>query len=462
MPIPERLNPTFASSLPQAQVQSDPIEEARRRLIVALDVPSAADAIHLVNQLEPSCHWFKVGLELFVAAGPAVLEPLVARGHSIFLDLKFNDIPNTVAGAVRSAAALGVRMMTIHASGGPAMLAAAQAALEGMPDPPQLLAVTVLTSMDQAQTAAVGLERSPAEQVELLARMGLEAGIRGFVCSPQEVAALRAITGPEGVLVIPGIRPAGGDSGDQKRIATPGGGAAARRELPGRRPADHAGRGSPCGRRSDSRRDGRGSRRIGTGGKKPGSKPGFLYASNLKRYLKFLVEVAYRARNVDSAGDAALAVLDALDDARRLVALGTVSRLRRVHYLLAVTCFCNLCHLSGASPSRGCLCTHPPGRTASTARTYAASHRNLIAWKERDSLPSVYMTVASCGVSSTARRPPGTTIASRAPVLQLAARQAPKQVLPPALQRELRQAELQPVWLPEHRPGWHPAGIQVS
>ena len=90
-----------------------------------------------------------------------------------------------------------------------------------MPDPPQLLAVTVLTSMDQAQVQAAGLERSPAEQVELLARMGLDAGISGFVCSPQEVAALRAITGPEGVLVIPGIRPAGGDKGDQKRIATP-------------------------------------------------------------------------------------------------------------------------------------------------------------------------------------------------------------------------------------------------
>ena len=93
---------------------------------MALDVPSAEAAIDLVNQLEPSCHWFKVGLELFVAAGPAVLEPLVARGHSVFLDLKFHDIPNTVAGAVRSAAGLGVRMMTVHASGGPAMLAAAR------------------------------------------------------------------------------------------------------------------------------------------------------------------------------------------------------------------------------------------------------------------------------------------------------------------------------------------------
>jgi orotidine-5'-phosphate decarboxylase len=197
------------------------MEEARRRLIVALDVPSAAAAIGLVNQLEPSCHWFKVGLELFVAAGPAILEPLAERGHSVFLDLKFHDIPNTVAGAVRSAAGLGVRMINVHASGGPAMLAAAKAALEGLPDPPQLLAVTVLTSMDQAQANAAGLDRTPGEQVELLARMCLEAGIRGFVCSPEEVARLRAMTGPEGVLVTPGIRPAGREVGDQKRIATP-------------------------------------------------------------------------------------------------------------------------------------------------------------------------------------------------------------------------------------------------
>jgi orotidine-5'-phosphate decarboxylase len=181
------------------------MEEARKRLIVALDVPSAAEAAHLVNRLERSCQWFKVGLELFVAAGPAVLEQWVARGHSIFLDLKFCDIPNTVAGA----------------SGGPAMLQAARAALDGLENPPELLAVTMLTSMDQAQVNAVGLERSPAEQVELLTRMGLEAGIRGFVCSPREVASLRVLTGPEGVLVIPGIRPAGTQTGDQKRIATP-------------------------------------------------------------------------------------------------------------------------------------------------------------------------------------------------------------------------------------------------
>jgi orotidine-5'-phosphate decarboxylase len=146
---------------------------------------------------------------------------LTARGHSVFLDLKLHDIPNTVAAAVRSATSLGVKMMTLHAAGGPAMLAAARAALEGVADSPELLAVTVLTSMDQAQVHAVGLDRSPGEQVELLARMGLGAGLRGFVCSPLEVAGLRALTGPDGVLVIPGIRPAGADIGDQKRIATP-------------------------------------------------------------------------------------------------------------------------------------------------------------------------------------------------------------------------------------------------
>ena len=221
MPIPERLNPTFVTARSPAPRRPDPMEEARKRLIVALDVPDAASAVALVNQLENTCRWFKVGLELFVAAGPAVLDPLLKRGHSIFLDLKFHDIPNTVAAAVRSAAALGVRMTTVHAAGGPAMLAASRAALDGLDDPPELLAVTVLTSMDSAQMSAIGIGRSTAEQVELLARMGLAAGIRGFVCSPQEVASLRALTGPEGVLVVPGIRLAGAKIGDQKRIATP-------------------------------------------------------------------------------------------------------------------------------------------------------------------------------------------------------------------------------------------------
>src|ERR1035437_5405228 len=218
MPIPERMKPAFG---PTRTTLADRIDEARKKLIVALDVPDAAGAANLVAQLENTCHWFKVGLELFSSAGPSVVKPLVARGHSVFLDLKFHDIPNTVAGAVRSAANLGVRMVTLHAAGGPAMLAAARAALEGVDNPPELLAVTVLTSMDEAQLGATGIDRTPAHQVELLARMGLEAGIKGFVCSPKEVASLRALAGPLGVLVVPGIRPAGASIGDQKRIATP-------------------------------------------------------------------------------------------------------------------------------------------------------------------------------------------------------------------------------------------------
>lgn len=212
MPTPATHRPTAAA---------DPREIARQRLIVALDVPDAGAASVLVDRLDDTCSWFKVGLELFVSAGPAVLEPILRRGHRIFLDLKLHDIPNTVAGAVRSAASLGVDMLTLHAAGGPAMLTAAREALAGSARPPQLLAVTVLTSLDAEQLSAAGVGRSPAEHVELLARMGLAAGIRGFVCSPQEVAMLRALTGPEGTLVIPGIRPAGGAVGDQKRIATP-------------------------------------------------------------------------------------------------------------------------------------------------------------------------------------------------------------------------------------------------
>jgi orotidine-5'-phosphate decarboxylase len=217
MSISERLHPASSAPLPT----SGKLEEARRQLIVALDFPNSASAFALVDRLEGCCQWFKVGLELFTAEGPAVVKPLVERGYSVFLDLKLHDIPNTVAGAVRSAANLGVQMMTIHAAGGPAMLAAAQTALEGIENPPQLLAVTVLTSMDAAQLHAIGSGHSPARQVELLARMGIDAGIHGFVCSPQEVASLRALTGPRGVLVTPGIRPADAAIADQKRVATP-------------------------------------------------------------------------------------------------------------------------------------------------------------------------------------------------------------------------------------------------
>ena len=222
MPIPDRLHPTFVAVPKAATRRIDPLDEARSRLIVALDVPDAASEAALVKRLDGTCRWFKVGMELFTAAGPAVLEPLLKRGHSVFLDLKFHDIPNTVAGAVRSAAGLGVKMLTVHAAGGPAMLAAARGALEGLTDPPELLAVSVLTSMDRRQLEATGVERDPATQAELLVRMGMDAGFRGFVCSPEEAATLRAITGPEGVLVTPGIRPSGSAVGDQTRIATPG------------------------------------------------------------------------------------------------------------------------------------------------------------------------------------------------------------------------------------------------
>jgi orotidine-5'-phosphate decarboxylase len=194
---------------------------ARDRLIVALDFPASSEALGLVERLEGRARWFKVGLELFIAAGPGIVETLVGRGYSVFLDLKLHDIPNTVAGGVRSAAGLGAGLLTIHACGGPAMLRAAREAAERVPGAPKLLAVTVLTSMDAGQLASTGVGREPGAQVELLARMGMEAGMDGFVCSPQEVAALRGMVGPEGTLVIPGIRPAGAALGDQSRVATP-------------------------------------------------------------------------------------------------------------------------------------------------------------------------------------------------------------------------------------------------
>jgi orotidine-5'-phosphate decarboxylase len=207
------------------QSSVDPIETpfdlARDRLIVALDVRTADAALDLADHLQSQCQWFKVGLELFIAAGPSVVEKLVARGHSVFLDLKLHDIPNTVAGAVRTAAALGAQLLTIHAAGGPAMLAAAREASAELTNPPQLLAVTMLTSVNASQAAAIGLPRTPEDQVTLLAKMGIDAGMNGFVCSAQEVATLRALTGPRGVLVTPGIRPSGADAGDQQRIATP-------------------------------------------------------------------------------------------------------------------------------------------------------------------------------------------------------------------------------------------------
>lgn len=190
------------------------------RLIVALDFPEAAPALALADRLQDRCRWFKVGLELYLAAGNSIVSELRRRGFHVFLDLKLHDIPNTVAGAVRTASATGAEMLTLHAAGGPAMLAAAAEAAAGLPHPPKLLAVTVLTSMDQTQLAATGVAASPADQVLRLAAMASAAGIAGFVSSAEEVAAMRQRL-PGATLVIPGIRPAGAAVGDQKRTATP-------------------------------------------------------------------------------------------------------------------------------------------------------------------------------------------------------------------------------------------------
>ncbi|MGC2639425.1 MAG: orotidine-5'-phosphate decarboxylase [Acidobacteriaceae bacterium] len=191
------------------------------RLIVALDYPEAAPALVLAERLQDLCCWFKVGLELYLAEGNTLVHELRHRGYSIFLDLKLHDIPNTVAGAVRTAAETGADFLTVHAAGGPAMLEAAAEAAASLTHAPQLLAVTVLTSMDESQLAAIGIDRTPAEQVLRLAAMAATAGITGFVASPQEVSAMRQQF-PSATLVIPGIRPAGAASGDQKRTATPG------------------------------------------------------------------------------------------------------------------------------------------------------------------------------------------------------------------------------------------------
>src|ERR1700733_2997025 len=185
MAFPEQVH---SSLRPSRQAAIDPQEDARDRLIVALDVPSTGAAIALVDRLENRCSWFKVGLELFVAAGPAILDTLATRGHSVFLDLKFHDIPNTVAGAVRSAAVRGVRMMTVHALGGPAMLSAARDALAGAANPPELLAVTVLTSMDGAQLNAVGLVDRAQNKWNGWPRWVLRPGFAALFARPKRSA----------------------------------------------------------------------------------------------------------------------------------------------------------------------------------------------------------------------------------------------------------------------------------
>ena len=202
--------------MPPTQKDLDP----RDRLAVALDFPNEHEALKLVDRLGSTCQWFKVGMELYYATGNSIVRQLRDRGFNIFLDLKLHDIPNTVAGAVRSATQAGASLLTIHASGGAAMMSAAAEAASA-PGSPRLLAVTVLTSMDANELAGVGITASPADQVLRLARLAQASGIDGMVCSAEEVATLRRETGPNTLLVIPGIRPAGSPVEDQRRIATP-------------------------------------------------------------------------------------------------------------------------------------------------------------------------------------------------------------------------------------------------
>jgi orotidine-5'-phosphate decarboxylase len=198
-----------------------PAGRPSKRVIVALDVPQAKDALALAARLDPKLCRVKVGKELFVAAGPAVVEQLQQRGFQVFLDLKFHDIPNTVAGACRSAARLGVWMLNVHASGGPAMMRAARDALQGVARPPLLIGVTVLTSLADADMAAVGFAGTAHDNAVRLARLARECGLDGVVCSAQEAPAMRAAAGTDFTLVTPGIRLASDAKADQSRTVTP-------------------------------------------------------------------------------------------------------------------------------------------------------------------------------------------------------------------------------------------------
>jgi orotidine-5'-phosphate decarboxylase len=212
---------TGETPLNRATSSRTPARTAGGQVIVALDFPDSASALRLVGSLGNLIQWYKVGLELYLSAGNEIVRNLKDKGFSVFLDLKLHDIPNTVAGAVRSAASTGADMLTLHASGGPAMLAAAARAAAGLSSPPRLLAVSVLTSMDADQLHAIGIAGSPAEQVVRLASLAAQAGISGLVASPEEIVQLRSAF-PDFTLVIPGIRPAGSAAVDQKRVATPG------------------------------------------------------------------------------------------------------------------------------------------------------------------------------------------------------------------------------------------------
>ena len=194
---------------------------AQDRLIVALDVPRATQALRLVEAIGEAATTYKVGKQLFTAEGPEVVRNLIAAGRKVFLDLKFHDIPNTVAGAVRSAAELGVSMLTVHASGGRAMLKAAVEAAQQSPAKPLVLAVTVLTSLSDRDLQEIGVSGTALSQVLRLGALAREAGCGGVVASAKEAAELRRELGEGFAIVTPGVRPAGASAGDQARVVTP-------------------------------------------------------------------------------------------------------------------------------------------------------------------------------------------------------------------------------------------------
>ena len=195
--------------------------DAERTVIVALDFADGQEALVFADRLRGTACAVKVGKELFTREGPSICRALHERGLRVFLDLKFHDIPNTVAAACRAAADLGVWMVNVHASGGREMMEAAREALGVSPTRPLLVAVTVLTSLDAARLAEVGVSAAPAGQVERLARLAAAAGLDGVVCSPQEISLVKAACGPAFLTVTPGVRPAGSAQDDQQRIATP-------------------------------------------------------------------------------------------------------------------------------------------------------------------------------------------------------------------------------------------------
>lgn len=197
-----------------------PAPHDSRPLIVALDFPDAARTLRLLDALDPALCRVKVGKELFTRCGPELVKQIGKAGFEVFLDLKFHDIPNTVAGAVSAAAELGVWMVNVHASGGPAMLEAARKALGSSKT--LLTAVTVLTSLSADDLRAVGVDAAPDQQVLRLAALTAACGLHGVVCSAQEIDLLRNNLPREFLLVTPGIRPAGDAAGDQKRVETPG------------------------------------------------------------------------------------------------------------------------------------------------------------------------------------------------------------------------------------------------